>query len=209
VAFFAAGIAAKRNDWLSQLASFSSCTLWALRSLSVMFAALIIFSEHWQDMLTASSNKATSMEQESNCWLMQCVWEVVQCVFGVVVSVLEVELFHRCLNCGGGAIHRFLTDSIYGVYLFHYPVAEFFSWTYVHLILEQGFGKELTYKIAPVCFLRLKCLKDEYTLEVAMTTPLEEPQLWFGWVYTTVLTLLVVFPLAYFLKKLPVLRDIL
>jgi hypothetical protein len=208
VAFFAAGIAAKRNDWLSQLASLDS-SLWALRSLSVICAALIIFSKQWQELLTASSNKATSMEQESNLWLMLSVWAVVQCVYGVVVSVLEVELFHRCLNCGGGSLHRFLTDSIYGVYLFHYPVVHFFGWTYVHLILEQGFGKVLTYKMDPWCYLRSKCLKGEYTLVVAMTTPLEEPQLWFGWAYTTVLTILVVFPLAYFLRKLPVLRDIL
>jgi hypothetical protein len=216
VAFFAAGIAAKRNGWLHQLANFSSSSLWALRSLAVIFAALIIFSKQWQEWLTASANEATAMEHASNFWLMLFVLGVVQCVFGVVVSVLGVELFHRCLNCGGGSIHRFLTDSIYGVYLFHYPVVMFFNWTYVQLILEQGLGKELTYKINPWCFLRLKCpkdawsiVKDEYNLQVLMTTPLEEPQIWFGWAYTTVLTLLVVFPLAYFLRKLPVLRDIL
>jgi hypothetical protein len=209
VAFFAAGIAAKRNDWVSQLASLDGCSLWALRLLSIIFAALIIFRKQWQEVLTASSNKATSMEQESNFWLMLCVWAVVQCVFGVVVSVLEVELFHRCLNCGGGSIHRFLTDSIYGVYLFHVPVEQFFAWTYGTLILEQGIGKELTYRLGPWCFLRFKCLADESVLHVVITTPIEESQLWFGWAYTTVLTLLVVLPLTYFLRKLPVLRDIL
>jgi hypothetical protein len=209
MAFFFAGIAAKRNDWVSQLASLDGCSLWVLRSMSIMFAALLIFKKQWQDLLTASSNKATSMEQRSNFWLMLGVWAVVQCVYGVVVSVLEVELFHRCLNCGGGSIHRFLTDSMYGVFLFHFPVLQFVAWTYGPLILEQGFGKELTYKLKPWCYLRFKCLADENTLGVVMTTPLEESQLWFGWAYTTVLTLLVVLPLTYFLKKLPVLRDIL
>jgi hypothetical protein len=223
LAFFAAGIAAKRNDWLAKLAGFSSCSLWALRSLSVGFAALIIFSKQWQELLTASSNHDAAMEQESTFWLMLCSSAVVQCLFGVVVSVSEIDLFHRCFNCGGGSIHRFFTDSIYGVYLLHYPFVQFFGWTYFRLILEQGLGKDLAYTGVPWCFMRIKCAEGIYTLpkdghalskdvyvgRISMTTPIDELHLWLGWAYTTVLTLVVVFPLAYFLKKLPVLRDIL
>jgi hypothetical protein len=51
--------------------------------------------------------------------------------------------------------------------------------------------------------------KDVYVDRISMTTPIEELHLWLGWAYTLVLTLLVVFPLAHFLRKLPVLRDIL
>jgi hypothetical protein len=209
VAFFAAGIVAQRNGWLDQLASFSSCSLWALRLLSVTFAGLIFLILQWHDWLAASSTQDTSVEQKNSFWLMLCSWAVVQCVFGVVVTVVELDLFRRCFNHGGGSIHRFFTDAGYGVYLCHLPFVQFFGWTYVHFVLEVGLGKELAFEADRSCFLRFKCPKDVGILQISMTTPIEERHLWIGWAYTVVLTALVVFPLIHFLKKLPVLRSIL
>jgi hypothetical protein len=219
VAFFVAGIAAKRNGWLDELANFSSCSLWALRSLVVILAAVIIFyGPKWQGLLAEYANEDTSMEQSSNFWLVLFSWEVVQCMFGVVVSVVEVNLFRCWFNYGGGRIQRFFTESMYGAFLFHYPFVHFFAWTYARLILEQGLGIELDYKIIPWCFMRINCpgdvfsvTNDAYILQVSVSaaTPLDEIHAWLGWAYTTVLTLLVVFPLSYFLRKLPILRDIL
>jgi hypothetical protein len=208
VAFFAAGIAAKRNGWLEELASFSNHSLWALRSLTVLFAGLIIFFQPLREWLT-SSNQDASAVHEAKFLIMLYSWALVQCLFGVAVSVVEIDLFRRCLNCGGGKIHRFLTESMYGVYLIHYPFVHFFAWTYTNVFLEQDLGEEMTFSADPWCWLRFKCSKDGFILQPIISTPIPELQYWYGWVYTTVLTLVVVFPLAHFLRKLPFLRDIL
>jgi hypothetical protein len=205
--FFAAGVAAKRNGWLDELASFSNRSLWTLRSLTVLFGALIISFPPWRKFLITSPH-----QHEIKFLLMLYTWALVQCCFGVVVSVVEIDLFRRCFNYGGSSIHRFFTESMYGVYLIHYPFVHIFAWTYTE-ILKRWLGKELSFEIDPRCPLRFECTRDELILQPMITTPLGEPldelQIWCGWAYTTVLTLLVVFPLACFLKKLRVLRDVL
>jgi len=207
-AFFAAGIAAKRNGWLDGLANLSSRSLWALRSLVLLFAALIVFPR-WQELLEPSMNQGSSVAHKTRFLLILYSWSLVQCFFGVSVSVVVIDLFRRCFNHGGGFIHRFFTESMYGAFLFHYPLAHFFVWTYIHLVLEQHLGKELIFHANPWCFLHLKCDKGLNTATITSTTPIEEGYLWLGWAYTTVLTVLVVFPISYCLGKLPVLREIL
>jgi hypothetical protein len=224
VVFFAAGIAAKRNGWLAERARFKCYSLreslWAVRIVSVIFAALVILSKDWNaeiffalwhahSLNAPQSDLDVEKAYKHNILLVLSVRIVVQSVFAVTVSVVIIDFFRRCFNCGGGSLHRFITDSMYGVFLFHYPFVHMFSWTYIHLIVEQGLGKELAFKHDTWCSMHLECPKEVSILQVTITTPIEELHLWLGWAFTMVLTLSAVFPLVYALRRLPVLRDFL
>jgi hypothetical protein len=234
VACFAAGISAKQNGWLNECASFRKQSfresLGAIRTLSVILAALIIFKDQWQAYLRSFWHAFYANDIDLSCRLcrhdvvliahpekafahfvmfLDIIMTVVQCLFGVVMSVVVIDLFRRFCNRGGGSFHRFLTDSMYGVYLFHVPFVHIFSWTYIHLIMEQGLGKNLAFKVGAWCWLHFECPKEVSVLKITISTPIEGLHVWLGWAYTLVLTLVIVFPLAYVLRKftLPKERD--
>jgi len=162
------------------------------RLLTVVLASVIIIRNRWMD----------------NTLVRSLVWQIVRCAFCVAVSIAGLDLFRQCFNLGDGRIHKFFVGSMYGVYLLHYPFIVLFTWTFATIL--ENLGHELSWQNAePMCYMRFVCSKAELTINPYSATELDsEGYLWLGSLVCFVLTNVCVWPLAWSLKQLPGLRDI-
>jgi len=187
--FFWGGIAARRNGWAQHLEQLPVRALRFLRALTLLLGFLI-----WLLVAVAFRNDVSDTQVG-----------VVQGVFSVAVSLTLLDSFRRVFT-GASSIVRFMSDAAYTVYLIHPWVLALAVWAYAHALHAYGFA------IGRTCSLIHPGMQEAGQAEVPLAYLVEadgEGLLWLGWAFALSVTMLVVWPLAYGIAKLPGLRQIL
>uniref|UniRef100_A0A7S2NLP5 Acyltransferase 3 domain-containing protein n=1 Tax=Zooxanthella nutricula TaxID=1333877 RepID=A0A7S2NLP5_9DINO len=187
--FFWGGIAAKRNGWLQQLEDLPVPAVRFLRFLTLLLVFLI-----W--LLVAISFRNGVSDAQLG---------VVQGVFSVAISLTFLDLFRRVFT-SASKILRFMSDASYAVYLIHPWVITLAVWGYAHALHACGVN------IGRTCAYIHPGMKEAGQDKVGGAYLVEadgEGLLWLGWAFVWSVSMLVVWPLAYGIAKLPGLRQIL
>jgi len=111
-------------------------------------------------------------------------------VVGFVLIVMILDYASRKLQ-SVNLLLLCMMKSAYAVYVFHEVIMNLMIWLWI-VILRKGMGYDLVF--------------DEYGNN---TTELSNGVIVLGWVFVSILTQLIVWPFAYFVRKLPILNQIL
>merc|ERR1712039_196844 len=107
------------------------------------------------------------------------------------ISFAEIALFQKYAN-HQSTISKFFSDAAYTVYLIHPWVVVPVVWSYI-LVLESLFHVKVEFQ-------------DKGSVS---DTPLgSDCLIWLGWIYVAVLSQLIVWPLAWAVRKFPLLNQV-
>eukprot|EP00928_Gymnodinium_smaydae_P074850 TRINITY_DN5786_c0_g1_i1.p1 TRINITY_DN5786_c0_g1~~TRINITY_DN5786_c0_g1_i1.p1 ORF type:complete len:527 (+),score=82.87 TRINITY_DN5786_c0_g1_i1:38-1582(+) len=212
ILFFFAGCLAKKNKWLEafqkDMTSFSSrdCRIvHIVAALSVTFLAVLfpfMYPQPYHPSLQSPSAESASApscvglpyNDGSKCltWGSLTVGLVSGIGFGLMtVSVSMVVLRWFSIHANfKNSMSIFLSEAAYGVYILHPCVWPVVSWTYVLILRAKGYHV--------VVDSRLVSTSDIGTVALML-----------GFAYTFVISNAILWPLAYFVRKLPGLRHVL
>jgi len=109
---------------------------------------------------------------------------------GFVIIVIILDYSCRKLQ-SVNLLRLCMMQSAYAVYVFHEVIMNLVIWAWI-VILQKAMGIDLVF--------------DE---EGNNTTPLSNGVIALGWVFVSVVTQLIVWPFAFFVRKLPILNQIL
>mmetsp|Transcript_102251 Transcript_102251/g.181557 ORF Transcript_102251/g.181557 Transcript_102251/m.181557 type:complete len:484 (+) Transcript_102251:57-1508(+) len=186
--FFSAGILAKRNNWLQALEQWSTTKIRVLQGLSlggvgVCFLGNILGALHEQRITGLQSG------------IVYGIWKV-------AVSLTLLDLFRRRFNAGG-SITTFLVDAHYTVYLIHPYIVTLAVCSYPVILKGCGLQVEKVWTDPPLNKLTHGGVQMAFLVEGG------EGLLWLGFLYTVSVTLIIVWPFAWLLRKMPLLNQVL
>eukprot|EP01084_Bolivina_argentea_P107414 192041_1 len=202
---FICGVIAKRNDWLSQLSHIkwkNKVIVWLLMILCFLIACATFIYLYWID-IGAGFQMAKKNESPTNCendtfdinwqWIIGILGTFVfGGVSGMIIMVGMLQFAQTYCNATN-AFTKFLSQSAYTVYLIHPFIITPIIWSYQELM---HFWKGTDFMF---------CHNESLS-----KTHLENDALvWLGWIYTVVLSLIIVWPLAWGMRRLPGLNQIL
>jgi len=181
VMFFVMGIVARRNGWLiSRIRDQLDIPVWVLRFLVILEAILLL---HLLSMA------------KSNIWIAVGFFCVAG-LFCVDMSVAVLEFFQTNLDFST-RFSRFLSDAAYAVYIIHPVVVVGMTWLFVFVYEQLGWGAVV---------FPLGSFHSYEPLEGSGDGALT---LFLGWLFVVVSSQLIVWPLGWCVKQLPVLKHIL
>jgi hypothetical protein len=183
VVAFAGGILAKQGDWLTQLAPRLTEARLFLRCLALflMMGIFVVYANQWY-----------THKDEFRPYFWVCCG-----IFAVAFSLVLLQLTGAYFN-EGGPKSRFLSEAMYTVYLTHFLFIDLAVYSY-YLVLTHIFGKGIAHvpwggKNRTLFFMY------------------DDESQWFlgcGVIYTIIVANLLVWPVAYGIKQLPGLNQIL
>lgn len=203
IIFFYAGCVAARDDWLADLLRWPS---WQVVALYCVAVSLLLFNlvavpfmspfPPSPDCLPPSppspGDTALLPPQRgvdySTLPTTLLVFGAVEGVYTVAFSLATLHFFGTFLNSRNRA-WDFLANAAYAVYILHFVLLAPCVYAYLAILRASGTSVNITY-----CFAR-----DAFY----STTPLKGWQLSTGFLFTTLLINLPLWPTAYYLRKLP------
>jgi len=196
IVFFAGGVLAKRNSWLVESALSNdicrsvvglclSCLVIAVSTVISVYAS----TPSAEGSSLSSSDGAQTMPALSFALLPALGLTGVACT---AISFAELALFQKHANYQR-TMSKFFSDAAYTVYLIHPLVVVPIMWTYI-LLLDS-----------------LSNVKIEFPDQGSVSSTLlgSDGFIWLGWVYVSVLSQAIVWPLAWTVRKLPLLNQVL
>jgi len=191
VPFFVAGIAGGRNDWLSSVENMATWLVWFLRITVVGFWVLQFFNiaQVYPPGPLSSVHIDGNLEQISIP------------IYAVAMTLAEMQLFHQYFNSSPQS--KFMKSAglaAYAVYVIHPWVLSLFQLIYIEILKAAN---------VPIAFSELRVEIIIYLTVGANGEPALLPNgyIWGGWVFVFVLTQLVVWPLAHYFRKLPLMNK--
>jgi len=186
--FFTAGILAKRNKWLEEFEQWSMTKIWFLRILSLCGIGMCFLSNilqwlHYQKLPGLQAG------------IVYGIWKV-------AVSLTLIDLFRRRFN-EGGALTKFASDAAYTVYLIHPYIVTLAVWSYPVILKACGLTVEKAWTEPPLNGITHEGVNMAFLVESQ-----SEVVLWLGFFYIVIAANLVLWPLAWLLRQLPVLKDV-
>jgi len=186
--FFTAGILAKRNNWLEEFEQWSMTKIWFLRILSLCGIGMCFLSNilqwlHYQKLPGLQAG------------IVYGIWKV-------AVSLTLIDLFRRRFN-EGGALTKFASDAAYTVYLIHPYIVTLAVWSYPVILKACGLTVEKAWTEPPLNGITHEGVNMAFLVESQ-----SEVVLWLGFFYIVIAANLVLWPLAWLLRQLPVLKDV-
>jgi hypothetical protein len=201
--FFSAGVVAKRNDWMVEIMKWQTkgCDsktffLWGLMAFLVM--CVTIYNYSTGDSFSAAEVKEA---QQSSGMFNFCLG-----FFAVVISLAELLLFNVYFN-KGGRVSKFFCEGAYGAYIIHFLFVDVGIDTYFRLMkaVSPFPAENFAYWQA--------LLPYQGTTFVVWTNVngvmVGEGWAWLGMVYVCVFANFCSFTAAFFLRKLPLLNQVL
>jgi hypothetical protein len=199
VLYFSAGILAKRNDWMSTIVNsgISKATtlfMWGL----IAFIAIGVFIFCYS-VSPFESEKDAAEAQSSTGMAMFIIG-----FFAVIICLAELQLFHAYFN-KGGRISKFFCESAYAAYILHYIFVNFGIFIYFHMMKQwSGLPEDR--------FVGWQLGQQGTTFIVwddVDGVNVGEQYTWYGMLFVCAFANLCVWPTAFFLRKLPLLNQVL
>jgi hypothetical protein len=190
VPFFVAGIAGGRNDWLRSVENMATWLVWCLRITVVGFWVLQFFNiAQYYPPGPLSSVHIGSLESISIP------------IYAVAMTLAEMQLFHQYFNSSPQSIFMKSAGlAAYTVYVIHPWVLSLFQLIFIEILkaanVSIAFSEQ---RVEDIIYLTV-----DANGEPAL---LPDAYIWSGWVFVFVLTQLVVWPLAHYFRKLPVMNK--
>eukprot|EP00931_Biecheleriopsis_adriatica_P061781 TRINITY_DN37166_c0_g1_i1.p1 TRINITY_DN37166_c0_g1~~TRINITY_DN37166_c0_g1_i1.p1 ORF type:complete len:493 (+),score=67.60 TRINITY_DN37166_c0_g1_i1:40-1518(+) len=193
--FFSAGIVAKRNCWLDQLRCLPTSTTWFFRSCLLVIVLLrgwYHLNDHW------------APPADHEWWRRQLghpqELTMLSGAGSVLFAVLILHSSQREVSLGrmGNCLFRFCIQAQPLVYLMQSWVVVPILWSYVCILDSLG--------------VNLSSLQSETPhgeLAAVLMLSSSEGLLWSGWFYTMVLSTIILWPLAYWLRQLYPINQVL
>lgn len=208
IMFFAGGIIAKRNGWLdnpipsAQLFK-GQCHMvtWSL-TMFVIFALVYVYVPSSTIFPAAphGGHKELGSEKSVSVFVTLVVDVLIAGGMGFYCIVLSFGMFSffqkRCNY--SNRCTKFFSDAAYTVYLIHPWIIVPITWSYVILLKKIG-NVDVIFPLAG----------SNSSTTTSSTDLGNDGLLWFGWVYTSICSLLLVWPLSWSLRQLPGLNKIL
>jgi hypothetical protein len=191
VPFFVAGIAGGRNDWLRSVENMATWLVWCLRIVCVGFWVLIF--------LEIGQLTIPQLDVQIDMTLAK----IKQPVYSMAMLFAVMQLFHQYLNT---TFDKKWVVSVgaaaYAVYVIHPWVFSLFILIFVEILKAA--------KVPIVWDYSNPSKPAYYTVDYnGDLAVLPDSYLWGGWIFVFVLTQLVVWPLAHYFRKLPVMNKML
>jgi len=198
VLYFAAGIVAKRNDWMteivnSQIGMATTLFMWGLIAFIVIATTLFMYSI--SDFQSPSDQAAAASSLDMASFFVG--------FFAVIICLAELQLFHAYFN-KGGKISKFFCESAYAAYILHYIFVNFGIYIYFHMIKHfSGLPEDM--------FVGWQAGQQGTTYVVLEFNgqTVSEKYNWYGMLFVCVFANLCVWPTAFFLRKLPLINQVL
>jgi hypothetical protein len=190
VPFFVAGIAGGRNDWLRSVENMATWLVWCLRITVVGFWVLQFFNiAQVYPPGPLSSVHIGSLESISIP------------IYAVAMTLAEMQLFHQYFNSSPQS--KFMKSAglaAYTVYVIHPWVLSLFQLIFIEILKAANVSIAFSEERVEIII---------YYMLDANGAPalLTNGYIWSGWVFVFVLTQLVVWPLAHYFRKLPVMNK--
>jgi len=214
--FFFAGCIAKDNGWLESIIAIKGWELMLIRGISIFFLLVYPFGinsllatwgttpttiEGWAPaheptfaaLLVELSNSPFSLFNNNN-WIILAAAGV----YSVSMSLSLIHLFAHRFNFSGPKLAN-LNQAQYGVYIFHPFIWTVFAWLFLSIYEASGGEKLVFYDETDVPCQQRK----------VSSTPLSHGVRVTGWIVTLVLSTSTLWPLAYFMRKIPGLDKVL
>ena len=188
IPFFTAGVVGGRNNWLKDVENMNMGIVWCLRAIVLIWPILYA-------LLLAGV-----FQVEGYPYL---AWGASQGIFAMSMTLALLQGFHQYFN--QDPPHKLVAaagKAAYLVYCFHIWFVNISNLIYVEILRASGltiiFSNDPPYSIA------------YYTLTPdGKPTFLSQGYLWGGFVFTFILTQTMVWPFAYYVRQLPILREML
>ncbi|QDZ25173.1 putative acyltransferase [Chloropicon primus] len=184
IPFFAAGVLGGRNDWLKSVEEMKAWVVWTLRVIVVGFWILIFL------YVNAHALPIPGVH------ITFAVLDFIPPVYAVAMTLAIMQLFHQYFNATPQSqFMRNAGASAYIVYVIQFWPMLTSMIIFVEILKAAG---------VPIVF--------EGTLFFAVgpdgkPAPLSDGWIWGGWALVFVLTQLIVWPLGFFARKLPILNK--
>jgi hypothetical protein len=207
VPFFIAGIAGGRNDWLrDNVEDMATWLVWCLRIVCVGFWVLFLlevgqFGAYGQPTIPGLA----SLGMNPSLVGIQTP------VYAVAMTLAIMQLFHQYFNSSPQS--KFMKSAglaAYAVYVIHPWVIDAFAVAYVEILKAA----KVTIAFDPTSAILSPSLPVGSNPAFLAVDPetgdlvsLPDSYLWGGWIFVFVLTQLVVWPLAHYFRKLPVMNK--
>jgi len=186
IPFFYAGIVGGRNNWLQSVEEMKTWVVWVLRAYVVAIMAV-------QVPFVISGNG-----KEMHGLHINLYWYVIIPTFTVAMTLVMMQVFHQYFNATPQSkLMKHAGVAAYTVYIIQFWPMQVVMVTYVEILKAAG---------VPIVFEGWTF----YTINAAgQPAVLSEACMWGGWVFVFVLTQALVWPMGYYMRKLPVLNKML
>jgi len=194
IIFFMCGCVAKRGQWVESVDKLPHLNI-AVCGILVILIAWFRFYTLWSAWKQAAIPRTSDLDMDV----------LKGGVFPIAVCICVVWGFQRFLN-STGRITKMFAEAAYAVYIIHPLIIFPCFYATVNIIKACQWATVFNMVKTPPTAFQLPV--PAYFLAVPMGTS-EEGVVWFGFVITALLSMVVVWPVAYLLRKLPLLRDVL
>merc|ERR1711977_73977 len=186
IPFFLAGIAGGRNDWLKSIEEMKTWVVWTLRVIVVGF---------WVAQFLSIAQYTIPIPgiQNFDSLLFGSLFPP---FYAIPMTLALLHFFYQYFNGTPQSwLMRNAGIAAYAVCVIHVSIYSVFTIAFVQILKTAG---------VPIVFEGIVFLT---VGPDGQPTPLPDGYIWGGWVFVLVLTQCVVWPLAHFMRKLPILNK--
>ena len=186
IPWFIAGIVGSRNDWLKSVEEMSTWVVWTLRFIVVGFWT-IIFMVFAQYTIPIPGSHLD----------FELVNGLLPPVYAMPMTLVVLQLFHQYFNATPQSkLMRNAGSAAYLVYVIQFWPMNLVMMTFVEILKAAG---------TPIIFINGHNFIT--TDAEGNGTLLSEGAIWGGFFFVLVLTQLILWPLSFYLRKLPVMNK--
>ena len=187
IPWFIAGIVGSRNDWLKSVEEMSTWVVWTLRFIVVGFWT-IIFMMFVQSLFSIPGSHLD----------IPFLLSFLPPVYAMPMTLVVLQLFHQYFNATPQSkLMRNAGSAAYLVYVIQFWPMNLVMMTFVEILKAAG---------TPIIFINGHNF--ETTDAEGNGTLLSEGAIWGGFFFVLVLTQLILWPLSFYLRKLPVMNKV-
>ena len=187
IPWFIAGIVGSRNDWLKSVEEMSTWVVWTLRFIVVGFWT-IIFMVLAQYTIPIPGSHLD----------FELVFDLLPHVYAMPMTLVVLQLFHQYFNATPQSkLMRNAGSAAYLVYVIQFWPMNLVMMTFVEILKAAG---------TPIIFINGHNFIT--TDAEGNGTLLSEGAIWGGFFFVLVLTQLILWPLSFYLRKLPVMNKV-
>ena len=187
IPWFIAGIVGSRNDWLKSVEEMSTWVVWSLRFIVVGFWT-IIFMVFVQALFSIPGSHLDT----------PFLLSFLPPVYAMPMTLVVLQLFHQYFNASPQSkLMRNAGSAAYLVYVIQFWPMNLVMMTFVEILKAAG---------TPIIFINGHNFIT--TDAEGNGTLLSEGAIWGGFFFVLVLTQLILWPLSFYLRKLPVMNKV-